>query len=255
MATRLVESLTKGTKTYEAVLLLGVTTDTQDTSGKILSEQAVSVGEEEAAAAVLSFTGEQEQIPPMYSAIKVNGQKLVDLARRGVEVERKARKVEFSEIIIKEMDLPRIRFSVTCSKGAYIRTLCEDIGKKLGCGGCMESLLRTRVGQFEIEDAYTLDEIRAMKEREDCEAGQDAGAYSFVRPLDMFFTDLPAVTVRESFDKAVYNGNSFRMRGDSSGTEDGLVRIYSSDGTFIGIYKKEGCFMKPEKMFYSPVQQ
>ncbi|MBP3879002.1 MAG: tRNA pseudouridine(55) synthase TruB [Lachnospiraceae bacterium] len=255
MATRLVESLTKGTKTYEAVLLLGVTTDTQDTSGKILSEQAVSVGEEEAAAAVLSFTGEQEQIPPMYSAIKVNGQKLVDLARRGVEVERKARKVEFSEIIIKEMDLPRIRFSVTCSKGAYIRTLCEDIGKKLGCGGCMESLLRTRVGQFEIGDAYTLDEIRAMKEREDCEAGQDAGAYSFVRPLDMFFTDLPAVTVRESFDKAVYNGNSFRMRGGSSGTEDGLVRIYSSDGTFIGIYKKEGCFMKPEKMFYSPVQQ
>ena len=255
MATRLVESLTKGTKTYEAVLLLGVTTDTQDTSGRILAEHEVTVGEEEAACAVLSFTGEQEQVPPMYSAIKVNGQKLVDLARRGVEIERKARKVEFSEIIIKEMNLPRIRFSVTCSKGAYIRTLCEDIGKKLGCGGCMESLLRTRVGQFEIGDAYTLDEIRAMKEREDGDPGRTADRYSFVRPLDMFFMDLPAVNVRESLDKAVFNGNSFRMRGVSSGTEDGLVRIYSSDGTFIGIYKKEGCFMKPEKMFYSPVQQ
>jgi tRNA pseudouridine55 synthase len=172
-----------------------------------------------------------------------------------VEVERKARRVEFSEIVIKEIDLPRIRFSVTCSKGAYIRTLCEDIGKKLECGGCMESLLRTRVGQFGIGDAYTLDEIREMKDREDLEAGGTAEMYSFVRPLDAFFSDLPAVKVRESFDKAVYNGNSFRMREPSSQTEPELVRIYSSDGTFIGIYKKEGRFMKPEKMFYSPVQQ
>ena len=255
MATRLVESLTKGTKTYEAVLLLGVTTDTQDTSGKVLTEQEVTVGEEEVKAAVLSFTGEQEQIPPMYSAIKVNGQKLVDLARRGVEVERKPRKVEFSEIIIKEIDLPRVRFSVTCSKGAYIRTLCEDIGNKLGCGGCMESLLRTRVGQFGIEDAYTLDEIRTMKESEDLKAGGTADQYSFVRPLDAFYMDLPAMNVQESLDKAVFNGNSFRVRGSSSQTESELVRIYSSDGTFIGIYKKEGRFMKPEKMFYSPVQQ
>ena len=133
----------------------------------------------------------------MYSAIKVNGQKLVDLARRGVEVERKPRKVEFSEIIIKEIDLPRIRFSVTCR----------------------------------------------------------ADQYSFVRPLDAFYMDLPAMNVWESLDKAVFNGNSFRVRGTSSQTEPEFFRIYSSDGTFIGIYRKEGRIMKPEKMFYSPVQQ
>ena len=152
-------------------------------------------------------------------------------------------------------DLPRIRFSVTCSKGAYIRTLCEDIGNRLGCGGCMESLLRTRVGRFGIEDAYTLDEIRTMKENEDLEAGGRADQYSFVRPLDAFYMDLPAMNVWESLDKAVFNGNSFRVRGTSSQTEPEFFRIYSSDGTFIGIYRKEGRIMKPEKMFYSPVQQ
>ena len=240
MATRLVESLTKGMKTYEAVLLLGVTTDTQDTSGKVLTEQEVTVGEEEAKAAVLSFTGEQEQIPPMYSAIKVNGQKLVDLARRGVEVERKPRKVEFSEIIIKEIDLPRIRFSVTCSKGAYIRTLCEDIGNRLGCGGCMESLLRTRTGRFEIGEALTLDEI-SEKVRE--------GDLSFVMPIDRFFDEYPRVQVPESLDADIKNGSRFELRGLSD-VPNKKVRVYLSDGAFAGIYKKSGKRFSLEKHFY-----
>ncbi|MBQ6376979.1 MAG: tRNA pseudouridine(55) synthase TruB [Lachnospiraceae bacterium] len=166
-ATKLVESLTRGTKTYRADLLLGVVTDTQDTTGTVLYESPVTVSEEEVRDTILSFFGKQKQLPPMYSAVKVNGQKLVDLARRGIEVERKERDVEFLDIRILSVDLPKVTFEVTCSHGSYIRTLCHDIGQKLGCGGAMDALVRTRVGEFAIEDALTLDEIRERKAAED----------------------------------------------------------------------------------------
>lgn len=176
----------------------------------------------------------------MYSALKVDGKKLVDLARRGIEVERKAREVNFSDIEILETDLPRIRFRVTCSKGAYIRTLCEDIGMKLGCGGCMESLLRTRTGRFEIGEALTLDEISEKVSE---------GDLSFVMPIDRFFDEYPKVQVPESLDADIRNGNRFELRGLSD-IPNKKVRVYLSDGAFAGIYKKSGKRFSLEKHFY-----
>ena len=238
--TKLVDMLSHGTKTYEAVLMLGCVTDTQDTSGTVLREYEVDVSPDEAESAVLSFEGPNMQVPPMYSALKVDGKKLVDLARRGIEVERKAREVTFSDMEILETDLPRIRFRVTCSKGAYIRTLCEDIGMKLGCGGCMESLLRTRTGRFEIGEALTLDEI-SEKVRE--------GDLSFVMPIDRFFDEYPRVQVPESLDADIKNGSRFELRGLSD-VPNKKVRVYLSDGAFAGIYKKSGKRFSLEKHFY-----
>ena len=157
--TRLVELLTEKEKTYEAVLRLGVSTDTQDMTGAVLSEKPVTVTEEEVREAVGSFVGEQQQVPPMYSALKVNGKKLYELAREGKTIERKPRPVVFYEIRILDMELPLVRISVTCSKGTYIRTLCNDIGEKLGCGGAMEELLRTRSGNFTLEESMTLSQV------------------------------------------------------------------------------------------------
>lgn len=163
-ATKLCDLLTDKEKTYRAVLLLGKTTDTQDVSGTVLSEAPVTAEEEKVREAILSFVGDYDQIPPMYSALKVNGQKLCDLARAGKEVERKPRRVTIREIRIEKIDLPRdCTMEVTCSKGTYIRTLCQDIGENLGCGGCMESLLRTRVERFSLEDAIKLGEVEAIK--------------------------------------------------------------------------------------------
>ena len=158
-ATKVCDILTDKDKVYEAVMLLGVETDTQDTSGEVLKELPVTVSEECVKEAILSFVGDYAQVPPMYSALKVNGKKLYELAREGKTVERKARNVQIFSIEILEMNLPRVRMSVHCSKGTYIRTLCHDIGAMLGCGGCMEKLLRTKVGVFELQDTLKLAEI------------------------------------------------------------------------------------------------
>ena len=163
-ATKLCDLLTDKNKTYEAVLLLGKTTDTQDITGEVLEEKSTeALTEEKVREAIEGFIGDYEQIPPMYSALKVNGKKLYELAREGKVIERKARLVKILDIQILEIDLPKVRMEVSCSKGTYIRTLCHDIGEKLGCGGCMESLIRTRVSTFRIEDAKTLDEIETLK--------------------------------------------------------------------------------------------
>ena len=149
-ATKVCDMLTEKDKTYEAVLLLGKETDTQDISGTVLRVgETEGLTQEQVKDCVMSFVGEYDQIPPMYSALKVNGKKLYELAREGKTIERKSRKVEIKEIRILEMALPRVRMEVSCSKGTYIRTLCHDIGEKLGCFGCMESLLRTKVSRFE----------------------------------------------------------------------------------------------------------
>ena len=161
-ATRLCDMLTDKSKEYEAVLLLGKVTDTQDISGKVLEEHPVLMEEEQAVEAVLSFLGSYEQIPPMYSALKVNGKKLYELARAGKEVERAGRPVEIRQIEILSAALPEITFRVVCSKGTYIRTLCHDIGARLGCGGTMKSLKRTRVGLFTIDNALRLDELEKL---------------------------------------------------------------------------------------------
>ena len=164
--TRLVDMITDWGKTYEAVMLLGTTTDTQDISGAVLEKKDVHVTEVQVMDACNSFVGEYDQIPPMYSAIKQNGHKLYELARKGIEVERKPRRITIHSLHINDINLteenPTVTFTVECSKGTYIRTLCEDIGKKLGCGACMQKLTRTRVGQFGIDDSLTLNQISAL---------------------------------------------------------------------------------------------
>lgn len=164
--TKKVESFMSDDKVYRAVMLLGVTTDSQDMTGDILTRSEVNSSEAEVTEAVKSFIGGYDQLPPMYSAKKVNGKKLVDLARKGVEVERTPRFVNIMDIDIEKIELPRVTMNVTCSKGTYIRTLCHDIGQKLGCGAAMESLIRTRVGRFKIEDAITLEQLEKFRDED-----------------------------------------------------------------------------------------
>ena len=161
-ATKVCEYLTAKDKIYQAVLHLGITTDTQDLSGQILKEQQPDISKEELLTILNHFIGRQKQIPPMYSAIKVNGKKLCDLARSGVEIERKAREIEIFSIEVLSMEIPCITMQVHCSKGTYIRTLCQDIGELAGCGGCLEKLLRIQSGRFSIQDAYKISEIEEI---------------------------------------------------------------------------------------------
>lgn len=229
--TKLCDMLTDKTKTYQAVLLLGRETDTQDTTGEVLAEYPVNVTEEQVREAVLGFLGPYMQVPPMYSALKVNGKKLYELARAGKEVEREARPVEILEISVDSVDLPRVTMTVSCSKGTYIRTLCYDIGRKLGCGGCMESLLRTRVDRFLLADSLRLDQIEDLRDRGEVEA--------HVVPVDGVFQDLPEMVTCKDGDKLVHNGNA--LPADPavlSQAEAHFVkaRVYDSQRQFIGIY-------------------
>lgn len=255
--TRLCDMLTDHSKVYEAVLLLGQSTDTQDVSGSVLQEAPVDVSEEEVREAIMSFVGPYDQIPPMYSALKVNGQKLCDLARAGKEVERKARPVEIYEIQIEEIHLPRVRMTVSCSKGTYIRTLCHDIGEKLKCHGCMESLLRTRVGQFLLKDSLTLAQVEAYRD--------ENRITEIVMPVDQVFSDCSALKLTKEAAKLGYNGNPFTstqaltendqmVEKSSDISLDGgkWFRVYDPEGVFIGVYaydSKRDQF-RPEKMFY-----
>ena len=204
-ATKLCDLLTDKNKTYEAVLLLGKTTDTQDITGEVLEEKSTeALTEEKVREAIEGFIGDYEQIPPMYSALKVNGKKLYELAREGKVIERKARPVKILDIQILEIDLPKVRMEVSCSKGTYIRTLCHDIGEKLGCGGCMESLIRTRVSTFRIEDAKTLDEIETLK--------QEGKLAELLVPIDAMFPFYPKITVKDDWKAFAKNGNPLDLK-------------------------------------------
>lgn len=241
-ATKVCELLTDHDKTYEALLLLGKTTDTQDISGQVLEERDPDdLTEEEVRSCIESFIGEYDQIPPMYSALKVNGKKLYELAREGKTVERKSRKVQIHGIRILEMNLPHVRMEVDCSKGTYIRTLCHDIGEKLQVGGCMEELERTKVGRFLKEDAVTLDEVRQKME-------QGEGAELFT-PLDQIFAELPAVTVTDAKAWMSYNGNDLPecfLLEKEEWTDGQEVRVYDSRKNFIGLYQ----YRAPKKLFH-----
>ncbi len=244
-ATKLCDMLTDKTKTYEAVLLLGRETDTQDTTGEILAEYPVRADEDQVKEAVSGFLGHYDQIPPMYSALKVDGKKLYELARAGKVVERKARPVEILELRVERIELPRVTMTVTCSKGTYIRTLCHDIGRKLGCGGCMESLVRTRVSEFYMKDSLTLSRIEELRDQGDLER--------HILAVDRVFFEYPQLTVKPDFDKLVHNGNPI-YRNQAEGDyhlEQGLVRIYDSRKQFIGIYEpdREKNLLKPQKVF------
>ncbi len=243
--TKLCDLLTDRDKIYETVLLLGQSTDTQDTTGAVMERSEVSVLEEQVKEAIMSFVGEYAQVPPMYSALKVNGQKLCDLARAGKEVERKPRQVRIHQIEILDMDLPRVRMSVSCSKGTYIRTLCHDIGEKLGCHGCMERLLRTRSGMFCLERSVTLSEVEKLRD--------EGRLDEIIQSVDEVFKGLASVTLKEESQKLGYNGNPFKKSDVEQESEAlGEVRVYDQEGRFIGIYRydQERHSYRPVKMFY-----
>lgn len=242
-ATKLVDLLTEKQKTYEAVLYLGIETDTQDMTGKILAQHLADVDEKKLISVIESFKGEQQQIPPMYSALKVDGKKLYELAREGKTVERKARTVYFYEIRILDIALPRVRISVTCSKGTYIRTLCHDIGQKLGCGGCMEALLRTRSGNFVLEDSMTLSQVE--------EAVKDGTIEDRVIRIGQVLKDYPEILCTKAGDRLLENGNALPQELVDRQNRDGWVRMCDSHGEFKGIYQWDAGKQRyqPQKMF------
>ena len=243
-ATKLCDLLTDRDKTYEAVLLLGKTTDTQDISGAILKEQPTDhLNEAEVTKVIESFKGTYDQIPPMYSALKVNGKKLYELAREGKTVERKSRKVTIYQIHIKEIQLPRVRMEVTCSKGTYIRTLCHDIGNLLGTGGCMEELIRTRSGNFTWEDSMTLAEVE--------EAVKDGTIEDRVIRIGQVLKDYPEIFCTREGDRLLENGNALAERFVRGEHKEGWVRMCDSQGGFKGIYQWDEVKKRyqPQKMF------
>ena len=241
--TKLVDLITDKEKTYEAVLHLGITTDTQDMSGTVLEEKPVNATEEQVRETIAGFVGEQLQIPPMYSALKINGKKLYELAREGKTVERKARPVCFYQIEVLDIQLPVVQIRVTCSKGTYIRTLCHDIGQKLGCGGCMEQLLRTRVGRFSLEESHTLSEVE--------QAVSEGTVCKWIYPVENVLAEYPKIQADSYGDRLLQNGNPLSENLVDEQHKEGWVRMYASNGNFTGIFQWDEKKKKyyPVKMF------
>lgn len=246
VGTKLCDMLTIEDKEYIARFCLGITTDTLDLAGTVLTRQEVLVEKEQVEEAVYSFIGAYGQIPPMYSALKVNGKKLYELAREGKEVTRKARNVQIKEIEILKMQLPKVEMRVVCSKGTYIRSLCDDIGKKLGCGAAMEFLQRTRVGNFRAENALSLAEVETLH--------KEGRLEDMIIPVEDMFPALRQAAVQERYQKQLENGNCLmlHMLCKPDGAADGeWLRIYSERGAFFGVYRweKETNTFYPVKMF------
>ncbi len=245
-ATKVCDMLTDKDKTYRTVVLLGKETDTQDISGEILKEYIVDITEEQVRQCVHSFIGQYKQVPPMYSALKVNGKKLYELAREGKVIERQAREVTIYEIQIQKIELPRIEMTVSCSKGTYIRTLCHDIGQMLGCGACMESLLREQVSVFELSKAKKLSEIEEMRDNGSLE--------EFVVQVPDLFPEYPHVHTTKESSYLVYNGNPILPEQLQEGIKHTKtpVLLYDEKNDFVGIFawKSEKKRYYPEKMFY-----
>lgn len=252
-ATKLCDMLTEKEKEYIAKVQLGVTTDTQDMTGTVLSSKEVTASEEEVRETLSSFIGLYEQVPPMYSALKVNGKKLYELAREGKEVERKARSVTIHEIEVLEMNLPTLSIRVKCSKGTYIRTLCHDLGEKLGCGAAMAELERTKSGQFSLETAITLEEL---EEKLKC-AGEkrEEVLQELVIPVDKMFSELQELRLLPEWERLIENGNSFEEKNlkrefhIGNRMDKSQYRVYIGQDTFMGVYE----FRKGEKKF-TPVK-
>ena len=249
-ATKLCDILPDHDKEYVADLLLGVTTDTEDMTGTVRKRSAVTVTEDEVSRRLLSFLGTYEQIPPMYSAIKVNGRKLYELAREGTVVERQPRPVTIRELEIMDIQLPRVTFRIRCSRGTYIRSLCRDIGEQLGCGGCMERLVRSRACGFQAADS--LSDIEQFV--------QEGTLEQRIHTIDSLYPEYPKLRIDSRWDKLVHNGNKFRREhihtiteGFQKDSEIPYVLVYDSGNTFVGIYQyqlKTQEFI-PYKMFLS----
>ena len=236
-ATRGVEFFEHAEKTYETELLLGVATDTEDTTGTVLFRREVSVTPEQLTAVLERFRGEIMQIPPMYSALKVNGQKLCDLARKGRQVERQPRPVTIHELTLLSREGDTLRLRVRCSKGTYIRTLCADIGEALGCGGCMQALRRTQAGEYTIAEAVPLQQLLESPEPE-----------TYLRDVDTMFRGYPGVKLTANQEKRCRNGNAF-----SVSLPGGTYRAYSQTGEFLMLAKVEDGVMSTIKSFFDPI--
>ena len=233
-ATRGVEFFEHADKTYEAVLRLGTVTDTQDSTGTVLEKRPAAVTEAEFRDILPKFTGKIAQIPPMYSAIKVDGKKLYELARTGKEVERKPREITIFSLELLEFSGETAKIRVHCSKGTYIRTLCHDIGAALGCGACMETLRRTAAGEYTLADSVELDTLLNAERPED-----------YLRDVDTLFRQYPAVTLTEKQTLRCRNGNSF-----SIALPEGSYRAYDGQGTFLMLAKVRGGIMETVKSFF-----
>lgn len=235
-ATRAVEFASEGQKEYLAGLRLGLVTDTQDTSGTVLEEMSAAVTPGELEAVLPRFRGPIQQIPPMYSAIKIQGKKLYELARKGREVERPPRPITIHSLTVEEVLGPdRFLLRVRCSKGTYVRTLCHDIGQALGCGGCMSSLRRTMAAGFTLDDAVTLDRVQQEGE-------------ALLAPLDSLFRQHPAYRIRHPrVDALCRNGNPFTVRQP---LPEGLYRVYGLEGEFLCLSRLEGGVMTSLKNFF-----
>ena len=237
-ATRAAQFLESADKEYIAQLRLGVVTDTQDACGNILSQQTISVTREALEAALVRFTGEIEQIPPMYSAVKIGGKKLYELARRGKEVERPARTITVHalEVLDGADDLWTLR--VHCSKGTYVRTLCHDIGVLLGCGGCMQTLRRTRAGAFDLSQAITMEQLLAFAREHDPQ--------ELLMPVDALFAAHPACIVTLGQAARIRNGADVTDRSFANG----LCRVYTETGEFLALARCEGGVLHTVKSFF-----
>ena len=233
-ATRGVEFFEHAEKTYETVLRLGLTTDTEDISGTVLTQQDAFVTGQQLEQVLEKFRGKIMQVPPMYSALKINGQKLCDLARKGKEVERKPRPVTIHELTLLSMEAEGIRLRVRCSKGTYIRTLCKDIGEALGCGGCMAALRRVSAGAYTIDEAVPLAELIESDDPR-----------KYLRGVDTMFAQYPALTLTANQEKRCRNGNSFSVN-----MTDGTYRAYSQAGEFLMLAKVESGIMSTIKSFF-----
>lgn len=233
-ATRGVEFFEHAEKTYETELLLGAATDTEDTTGTVLTRREVSVTQEQLDGTLERFRGEIMQIPPMYSALKVNGQKLCDLARKGRQVERQPRPVTIHELTLLSREGDTLHLRVRCSKGTYIRTLCADIGEALGCGGCMQALRRTQAGEYTIAEAVPLQQLLESPEPE-----------TYLRDVDTMFRGYPGVKLTVNQEKRCRNGNAF-----SVSLPGGTYRAYSQSGEFLMLAKVEDGVMSTIKSFF-----
>ena len=233
-ATRGVEFFEHAEKAYETVLRLGRATDTEDVFGNTLEEKEVHISETEFAKILEQFRGKIQQVPPMYSALKVNGQKLCDLARKGKEVERQPREIEIFELTLLEFTGETARLRVRCSKGTYIRTLCKDIGEKCGCGGCMQELRRIQAGEYTIAEAVPLQTLLDAPDPE-----------LYLRTVDTMFRNHEAVTLTPNQEKRCRNGNAFSVPH-----ADGTYRAYSQNGEFLMLAKVEDGVMSTIKSFF-----
>lgn len=235
-ATRAVEFFEHAEKAYETTLLLGTTTDTQDTTGTVLETRPVTADEAAVRALLPRFTGVQQQRPPMYSAVKIGGKKLYELAREGKEIERKPREITVFSAELLHFENNSARLRIHCSKGTYIRTLCHDIGQALGCGGCMAALRRVQAGAYRLADAVTLDEILAHPEPQ-----------TLLKPVDSLFSAYPRVTLTPAQEKCCRNGAAFTCKWSA-----GRCRVYSPSGEFLALCEVADGKLKTVKSFFEP---